>query len=107
MNHEYKSMDITTLRKLCASRKFKYAYQMTKSKAIEMLEENDKDPLYVNDPETTIANRKKHLENQRKWVSANREKHLENQRKWVLANREKYLEYQKCYNASRRAVSCI
>ena len=92
MNREYKSMNITTLRKLCASRKFKYAYQMTKSNAIAALEKNDQDPLYVDDPETT---------------KAYRERHRVNQRKWVLANREKNLKYQKHYNALRRAVSVI
>ena len=100
-------MDIKALRKLCASRKIKYAHQMTRANAIAALEKNDQDPLYVDDPETTKAYRERHRVNQRKWVLVNREKNHENQRKWVLENREKYLDYQKHYNACRRAVLCI
>ena len=81
MNYEY--MNVKTLRKLCASRKIKYCYQMSKTKMLEMLEKNDKDPFFVYDSETKRLSRQYQL-------------------KWNLENREKYLDYHKRYNALRR-----
>ena len=52
----YMSMDHKSLQKLCANRKIKYCYQMSKKKMIEMLVRNDEDPSYVSDPKTKEKN---------------------------------------------------
>ena len=84
MNHEYKYMNAKTLRKLCASRKIKYCYKMNKTKMIEMLEKNDKDPFFVSDPET-------------------RTKFYKSNTKWLSNNRDVYNKYQKTYQKAYRA----
>jgi len=90
MNYEtesrYNSMNVKALRKLCASRKIKYCYQMSKTKMLEMLEKNDKDPFFIDDPDTKQICNKYHL-------------------KWVEKNREKYLDYYKRYNAMRSGLA--
>ena len=83
MQTSYNSMDVQSLRKLCASRKIKYCYIMSKTKMIEMLEKNDKDPTFVLDEDTKRLSSKYHL-------------------KWIKNNREKYLGYHKKYYAIRK-----
>lgn len=68
----YSSMYCKALRELCLSRGVKYYGHMRKTKMVEMLEANDKDPSFVLDLEAKQVG----LQRLKRWKDNNREKYL-------------------------------